>query len=229
MSEEPIRIPDALREAVGRDLEPVKPLAEPWKRLVYAGPVVLFVLMFPFWIYRIRGDREFDVLLGWIPVAIQLLLALGLLLFALRESIPGRRVSARAIFLLCCGAFALHILVNLAIYLRLPDDGTAPHTVEMWLACFRVESLIGLPILILVAWLVARALPQRPWLAGMMAGLGAGFAADASWRLICNASDPPHVLSEHTAGIVLLGLTGALLGYLWSLFEARARRAGSTA
>ena len=52
---------------------------------------------------------------------------------------------------------------------------------------------------------------------------GAGFAADASWRLICPYSDPGHVLLGHTAGILVLGLTGFLLGYLWSLY-ARAVR-----
>jgi hypothetical protein len=224
MSDDPIRMPEELRRTVERDLEPVRPLPPPWKRLLFVLPVAAVALLLPLGAFNIRGDSQFDLLLGWIPVAIQLLLAGGLLLFALRESVPGWRVSSSAVFLLCLMAFGLQVIVNLAIYLRMPMPGEAERTLSMWFACFRFESLIGLPILVVNAWLVARALPQRPWLAGLLAGLGAGFAADASWRLICPASDPGHVLLGHTGGILLLGVTGFLLGYLWSLFEARAPR-----
>jgi len=218
MSEARPEIPASLRRAVADDLEAVRPLAPPWRRLLYVVPAAAIAMLAPFLYVSVRTDSEFNLLLGWIPVGIQLLLAAGLLLFALRESVPGWRASSRVIFALCISAFSLQILVNMAIYLSMPMPAGGERTVHMWFACFRVESLIGLPILVLTAWLVGRALPQRPWLAGLLAGLGAGFAADASWRLICPYSDPVHVLLGHTAGILLLGLTGFLLGYLWSLY-----------
>jgi hypothetical protein len=225
MTEQQIQLPDELRDAVASDLRPVRPLPPPWRRLAFALPLTILALGLPLAVFSIRSDSEFDLLLGWFPVAIQILLAAGLLLFALRESVPGWRISSRAVFGLCLAAFALQILVNLAIYLRMPMPGDTERTVSMWFACFRFESLIGLPVLVVIAWMVGRALPQRPWLAGLLAGLGAGFAADASWRLVCPASHPAHVLPGHTGAIVVLGLTGFLLGYLWSLFGARDRNA----
>ena len=82
-----------------------------------------------------------------------------------------------------------------------------------------MESLVGIPILVLVAWLVSRAMPCQPLLAGFLTGTGAGIAAEASWRMICPNSAPGHVLLGHTGGILILGLTGFLLGYVWSVYQ----------
>lgn len=220
MNEQRPRMSDEVRETIREDMEPVRPLEPCWKRLLYILPVAVLALAMPFFYYELRDTGELGLLIGWIPVAIQILLAFALLSFALREGVPGWRGSSRAIFALCIGAFALQILVNLLIFLRSPAGGE-PASVSMWLECFRVESLIGLPILVAVAWLVSRSLPQRPLLAGFLAGIGAGFAGDASWGLLCPISEPSHVLLGHTGGILVLGLTGFLLGYLWSLYAQR--------
>lgn len=219
MTDNSIRLPDELREAVESDLRPVRPLSPCWRRMLYALPVLVLALGIPLVTYTLRDWGPFAMLLGWMPVAVQVLLALALLIFALREGIPGARFSSAAIFVVCLGAYALQIAVNLAIYATGPTASRAP--LSAWVNCFRVESLIGVPVLVVIAWLVGRSLPQRPLLAGFLAGTGAGFAGDASWRLICPASDPLHVLLGHTGGILVLGLTGFLLGYLWSVYARR--------
>lgn len=215
-----MHLPEELRDAVARDLHPVRPLPPCWRRLLYALPVVILALGIPLVIYTLRDMGTFGMLLGWLPVAVQILLAMALLVFALREGIPGSRISAGTIFAVCLGAYALQILVNLGIYLSGPMSG-AGTSFSAWMHCFQVESLIGVPVLIVIAWLVGRSLPERPLLAGFLAGTGAGFAGDASWRLVCTASAPLHVLLGHTGGILVLGLTGFLLGYLWSAYARR--------
>ena len=162
---------------------------------------------------------DFGVLLSWVPVAVQVLLAFGLLVIALREGVPGWRVSPGLIFGMVLSAYSLQILVNLMMFMRIPAEAGAAGALETWASCFRVESLIGIPILVLVAWLVSRALPCRPLLAGFLAGTGAGIAAEASWRMVCPNSAPGHVLLGHTGGILILGLTGFLLGYVWSVYH----------
>jgi len=136
--------------------------------------------------------------------------------FVLLEGIPGWRASSTKLFPFVLTAHALQIVVNLLIFVRAPMSSGG--TVTMWMACFRAEPLIGLPALVLIAWLVARSLPQRPLVAGFLTGTGAGFAAEASWRILCPYSDAAHVLMGHTGGILVLGLTGFLLGYLWTLY-----------
>lgn len=224
MSETETPIPASLRDAVSRDLKPVRPLHAPWVRLLMLLPVVLLAFGMPLVYFRLRDTGELGIVFGWIPVAIQVFLAFALLLLALREGIPGFRGSASGVFALCLAAYGLQVLVNLAIFLRNPPVG-AEASLSMWFHCFRMESLIGVPILVVVAWFVARTLPQRPVLAGFLAGSGAGFAGEASWRLICPVSDPAHVLLGHTGGVLILALTGAVLGYIWALF-ARHETAG---
>ncbi len=220
MSEDGGGLPPGLRAAVAADLRPVKPLANPWKRLIVVVPVALAAMSMPLLYFQIRDTTELGMLLGWVPVAIQVLLAFALLVLALREGIPGWRPSATWIFSLCLLAYGVQIVVNLAIFLRSPSTAGGT-SFSMWAACFRVESLIGLPILVLVAWLVSRALPRSPWMAGFLAGTGAGLAGDASWRMFCPYAHPAHILMGHTLGILVLALTGFLLGYLWSLQGTR--------
>ncbi len=209
-------LPDRLRLAIGDRLESVTPLQPPWRRLLVVLPVILAAMAMPFAYNQLRDTGELGMMLAWVPVAIQVLLALALLIFALREGIPGWHVSSTKIFAFVLIAYVLQIAVNLLIFVRAPMSSGG--TVTMWMGCFRAESLIGLPALVLIAWLVARTLPQRPLVAGFLTGTGAGFAAEASWRMLCPYSDAAHVLMGHTGGILVLGLTGFLLGYLWSLY-----------
>lgn len=225
MTEQTTPLPRNLRDAIAKDLKPVRALAAPWRRLVYAVPVLLAATLMPLVYYRLRDTEDLGLVAGWVPVAIQIFLAMALLLFALREGIPAWRASAKVVFVVLLVAYALQIVANMLIFLRLGPGG-ADTSVAMWMRCFRIESLIGLPILVAAAWLVARSLPQRPLLAGFLAGTGAGLAGDASWRLICPISDPAHVLFEHTGGILALGLTGFLMGYLWSLYARSSGAAG---
>jgi len=212
-------LPDELRTAILGDLKPVKPLPPPWKRLALVAPIIIAVLVMPFVYNEVRETGDFGALLSWVPVAVQVFLALGLLVIALREGVPGWRVSTRLIFAMVLAAYSLQILVNLLMFMRTPLSAGPSGVLGTWMSCFRVESLIGIPILVLVAWLVSRALPFRPLLAGFLAGTGAGIAAEASWRMICPNSEPGHVLLGHTGGVLILGLTGFLLGYVWSVYN----------
>ncbi|NKB87812.1 MAG: DUF1109 family protein [Acidobacteria bacterium] len=222
MSETPPVMPPDLRSAITADLKPVKPLLSPGRRALLAAPFVIGILAMPLAYHRMREIGDLGVMLSWVPVALQVLLAFGLLVIALREGIPGWRVSTKQIFAVVLVAYSLQIIVNLLIFMRMPMDGGGAGALAMWMSCFGIESLIGIPILVLVAWMVSRALPSRPLLAGFLAGTGAGFAAEASWRMFCAYSDPGHVLLGHTGGILIMGLTGFLLGYVWSVYQDRA-------
>ncbi len=212
-------VPDRLRRALGDQIDPVTPLRPPWQRLLGVLPVLVVAMVMPLAYNQLRDTGELGMMLAWVPIAIQVLVAFALLIFALREGIPGWRVSSTKIFAVVLAAYALQIVVNLLIFMWAPMSSGG--TVTMWMGCFRAESLIGLPALVLIAWLVARTLPQRPLVAGFLTGTGAGLSAEASWRMFCPYSDAAHVLLGHTGGILVLGLTGFLLGYLWTLYGHR--------
>ena len=102
---------------------------------------------------------------------------------------------------------------------RQPDAHRAMGRGSVWRICFGATILTALPALAIAGWLVARAFPLRPRLAGALYGLGAGLLADAGWRLFCHFSDPAHVLAAHTAGIAATCALGTITA------SALARRA----
>ena len=79
------------------------------------------------------------------------------------------------------------------------------------LICFVASALTALPATIVTAMLALSALPTRPAVTGLLAGLGGGLMADAGWRLFCHFSEPPHVLASHLGGVIAAALLGAVL------------------
>jgi hypothetical protein len=66
-------------------------------------------------------------------------------------------------------------------------------------------------------WLVFRALPLRPSVAGLLGGAGAAVTADALTHVLCPMSDLRHVLVWHTGAMVVLMLLGWAIGRAWEL------------
>ena len=204
------RVPADLLRRVGADVRAVRPLAPPWRRALALAPLgALLVLAVPmFWGYRSDASR-LDHGLAWLASALQAGVGLWVLGAALREAVPGRRLSARALALTGFGAVALVVGLTLA------TAAVSPHPVPpgVWLRfaweCFGIAALSGVPILAAAGWLAARALPTRPALTGALYGLGAGLVSDAGMRLFCWVSDPGHVLVSHGGAIVAFMALGA--------------------
>ena len=84
----------------------------------------------------------------------------------------------------------------------------------MWLICVFGTFASALPALFAAAWLVRRAYPLRPALAGALYGLGAGLLSDAGWRLFCHFSDPNHVFAAHTVAVLMSVAAGSTIATL---------------
>jgi len=208
------RIPESLRQAVSCDLKPVCPLAAPWRRMLWVVPLTIVAFLLPQLIMGPRPDLDqIGMVLGWLPMIVQLLLGLGLLGMALREAVPGIGISRGRIGGLMIAAIGLHVLVNAAIWRFYPT--TVEGVWSLWWMCFRHELFLGIPFLLVVAWLAVRALPVRPRTIGLLSGVGAGVMADATWRMVCPISEVSHVLSSHLAPVFVLGALGYFLGWIW--------------
>ncbi len=212
-----IPLPDSLRQAVAADMAPVRPLPAPWIRVLWALPIAVALATGTLVYFGLRPDFQgLEDLLTWVPVLLQAALGLAVLSLALHETVPGMRVARPVVFAVCVGALALHLAANIMLWLRDPM-GYGDFLSSFW-ACFRYEFLLGVPLLALITYLSAKALPVRPTVIGALAGIGAGVISDASWRMVCYVSVPSHFLTAHLGGIVVLGVTGFLLG-MW--FETR--------
>jgi len=202
------RVPPALAAAVAANLRPVRPLASPWRRALALLPlgIALLVGMPAFWSWR----SHIDVFAPWPWRALSPLETIaGLLVLAaaFREAVPGRELSARALWALLGAAGATFLSINLV---SAASVDVAPATALRWLRdCFAMAIAFSGPTLLLPAWLVSRALPNRPALTGALCGLGVGFMADAGLRALCWDGEHAHILIAHGGAIAMLMALGA--------------------
>lgn len=219
------QLPEALRRAFERDPRPVRPLAPPGRRALALLPAgLLLVAAVPLvWGWR-QNLSSLGVVAAWGLSVLQTLAGLALVGLALREAVPGRELSTRAVVTTLAAAVALFLAITLATQRLVPTVVPARLFVRWAWECFAVAALSALPPLALAAWLVARALPTRPALAGAIYGLGAGIMADAGVRLFCWISSPWHVVVSHGGAILAAAALGALSAHAVDVLRTPRRR-----
>lgn len=225
MVEDRVELPAELRAAVAGDLRPVRPLPRPSRRVGGVAPIALVLLGAAVAVFGLRQDAlRLGFALTWGASTLQMILGLTLVAAALREAVPGTTLSRRALG----AAFGTALIAVLTITwttwitspTTIPSGGISLSVGYVWRVCLAGTIISALPALAVSGWLVARAFPLRPRLAGALYGLGAGLMADAGWRLFCHFSDPAHVFGSHTLAIAITGLIGMGVAAIWS---ARAR------
>jgi hypothetical protein len=104
-------------------------------------------------------------------------------------------------------------LLGVISLLRLPADqrleGLLGHS---WLQCPVNVLLLSLPALAAALWAVRGLAPTRPRLTGLAAGLFAGAIGAVGYALACTELSMAFVSVWYSAGILLTGLLGAVLG-----------------
>jgi hypothetical protein len=207
-----VDLPPSLRDAIARDLHPVRPLPAPAHRLMAVIPIAIALLVASVAIFGLRHDApRLGLTLTWIASSLQMALGLLLTAAALRESVPGTTLSRRIVGILI-GTAALAILAITTVTWLASPTRIAPEFVRyVWTVCVAGTIAGALPVMAVAGWLVARAFPLRPRIAGALYGVGAGLIADAGWRLFCHFSDPVHVYGAHTLGIVIAALIAVAL------------------
>jgi hypothetical protein len=204
------RVPPELLAAVGRGLAPVRPFASPARRVLALLPLGLALLVAIPMVWGLRRNAPaLGPVAAWGLSGLQVLAGLLVVGAALREAVPGRELSARAVAATVGAALAL--FVGLTLLTEHLVSAAAPPGVfgrYAW-ECFWMAAVSSVPVLAAAIWLASRALPTRPALAGTIYGLGAGITADAGTRLFCWVSSPAHVLLAHGGAILFLAAVGA--------------------
>jgi hypothetical protein len=202
--------PPKLRERIKADLRPTRPLRPPLVRALALIPIAVAIVLSVPGLRFFRSDMAMiGFLKAWGFSFGQALAGLVIVGVALRESIPGRGLSRRAIVAtIAIGLVIPFVLlgVTASAFNVGPEAG---HGLEEGLACFRVSAISAIPALIAAAFLAARAFPLRPALAGALYGLGCGLIADAGLRLFCEYTVPTHVIFGHGGAIVAAMVFGA--------------------
>jgi hypothetical protein len=207
-----MRLPAELRARVARSLVPVRPLPAPGRRaLTFLGLGVGLLAGVPL----MWGVRQNAAELGgtlWALSLLQVGAAVLLLRRALVESIPGRLGDRGRVLAWGALGLALTLGVTAVTFVASPTDVPPRWAGEYLYICSTRTFALGLPALTAAGFLLRRGLVARPMLVGALAGLGSGLLADSAWRVYCEVSDPWHVLTAHTSGVLALCVFGALAG-----------------
>jgi hypothetical protein len=202
-----------LRSAIAADLTPARPLLPPGRRALLLAPLAFGAAIAIPLLNFFRPDlAELGVARSWGLSIAESWCGLAIVALGLRESIPGRAVSARALALTFAGGLLLPFVL-----LGLTGEGFSIGAGSGWRSvgrCFQAASLASLPAILASAALVRRALPTRPVVAGALYGLGCGLIADAGLRLFCDFTAPTHFIAAHGGAVVAAMGAGALVGRL---------------
>lgn len=212
-------LPEELRLAIGDDLKPVRPLPPVWMRTLTAVAVAaagLAVVVVAFKL-SLRPDMDqIPMWLSWGCTMVQLVVGVILIGMALREAVPGSGVPSGAVALAVGTGILMQILVGIATWMHSTGmPWVEGQSLKKGLGCAAHDVSLGLPALLITMWLVFRALPLRPSIAGLLGGTGAAVTADAVNHIICPMSDLRHVLVWHTGVIFGLLLVGWVTGLIW--------------
>jgi hypothetical protein len=212
-------IPESLRQAISNDLSPVKPLPPAWMRTLYAVAFAAASLTIVVAAFKLSLRPDMDQLpmwLSWGCTALQLAVGVILVGMALREAVPGSSVPVGAVSLAVGTGVVMQILVGVATWMHSPGMPLVKgHGLEAGMTCSTHDAALALPALAVTLWLVFRALPMRPSVAGLLGGTGAAVTADAINHILCPMSDLRHVLVWHTGMIFGLMLVGWTAGKVW--------------
>ncbi len=209
-------VPEVLRRAVEAEMRPVKPLPPVWRRTLGVVAVAALAVAAALATYSLRYDLDaIPEWLSWGCSALQFIVGILLVGLALREAVPGRAVTTGAAAAALGLGFAFQLIVGVVTWLASPGAPFSWSGFSGGVVCMRNEVTFALPALIVTLWLVVRALPLRPSMAGAFGGAGTGLVADAINHLICPMSDLRHVVVWHTGAVAMLALVGWLAGALW--------------
>ncbi len=209
-------LPEALREALHRDMRPVRPLLPPITRAILVLSIALIGAGILLAIVGVRPDQG---RLGpgslWGPAVMRIGVGFFLLFLALREGVPGSGGPSRV----QRGALAGTAILLLALTEWGAAGGAAsvPSSIapgmRNLLGCYPKEILVALPALLLFSWLLARAYPLRPVFAATAGATGAALVADAVLHLTCPMTALSHTLFVHGGAVASIAAVAAGLGW----------------
>jgi hypothetical protein len=214
MIEDSKKPPQALLEAIARDLSPVKPSPLPFPLVLRLAPLAVIVSSMILLFAGVRREHEvLGLLLTWGASVAQLGLSIVLIWLAAHESTPANRLPKNVVYGVAAATALVVVTVTWLTFLTGPISEPARGSrLVMGLACGIGSTIAGGILVGLFSWVFRNSLATRPTVAGALYGAGAGLAINASWRLVCPVSAPWHALGAHGTAVVATAILGALAG-----------------
>ena len=195
------------------DLRPT-PQRAAWKSLIVALSVGLVVALGAAWVSFGLGKDFVSMLLTsslWMKWAYALGVSAAAFSLCARlarpEGAPGALPFLLGVPFLVLGAIALMEVAGLPA-----DERRALWLGRTAVMCPWTIAALAIPIFVAVLLALRQLAPTRPRLAGFSAGCLAGAIAAGLYAIYCKETAAAFVVTWYTAGILLPGLVGVLIG-----------------
>ena len=206
---------ETLISHLATELKPTRRLPAPWKRTIFWLAAVVVLALLLAWhadlhSLAMRLTAAPDM---WLSQAGAMLTAALAAWAAFQTSIPGRSWRWA---LLPLPALALWLAASTAGCLRLwPIPGTEAEPPKHAMECLNFIVLISLPLAALLTWRLTRALPLRPGLTAMLAGLASAGAAASLLAIIHPFDATASDLLLHLVAVLVVTTLGRVAGGAW--------------
>lgn len=173
-----------------------------------AGAVVLMLMLL-----GVRPDiaEAARLPMFWVKLAFPLALAAIALLAVARLSRPGVSLG-RVPSALAAPVLVMWLLAAVALSGAAPDERSALLFGETWYECLVYVTILSLPALAALLWVMKTLAPTRPALAGAAAGLLAGALGATVYALHCPEMAAPFLGAWYLLGMLIPAALGAVVG-----------------
>jgi len=210
------RLYEQLRQKLGDDFAPAKPLKASWKRALWIFPISLLYMGAILAIFHIRPDHvSLSPLVLWGFLILQVLACYLVLTASLQTSIPGAAKDPLVLAGVALTGLAAFFIASWIIFRVSPNWPSPGQEWKIGMACMSIIGILGILALLFGFILVRSGLPFRARTTGLLLGLGNGLVAEAVWRLHCPFSSWDHILFFHGGAVVVLMVAGIAIGRLW--------------
>ena len=205
---------DNLIDQLTNDLEPVKRLESPLRRLLRWLAVSSLCIVVGVFVMGLRHDLSNAIYSTsfWLETSLILASAISASLLAFLLSVPGRTVKKIKLApSLCIALWGLTILV-----LSLRKDVDSSHLAQLTngMPCMSaIYSMAVIPGALLFA-MICNAAPLNKPLVGIWAVIAAAAFGALGLQFVCASSNPIHLIIWHVLPVLAIGVVGIYLGKL---------------
>ena len=147
----------------------------------------------------------------WVKLGFPAVLAAGALLTAARLSRPGVSLGHVGAAL-AAPVLAIWLLAAAVLLAAAPEDRAMLIWGETWASCLANVTLLSLPALGALLWVMKTLAPVRPVPAGAAAGLLAGALGATIYALHCPELAAPFIGIWYVLGMLIPAVLGAVIG-----------------
>lgn len=147
----------------------------------------------------------------WVKLAFPLTLAGAAVLAVVRLSLPGVPLG-RVPSALAAPVLVMWLLSAVVLSGAAPDERSALLFGETWAECPVYVTILSLPALVALLWVMKTLAPTQPVWAGAAAGLLAGALGATVYALHCPEMDAPFLGAWYLLGMLIPATLGAVAG-----------------